>query len=324
MRTHRDTLAQLLVWEIGKPWKLACDDVDRALAGVDWYLGEIERQLQGRSPLPGPVSNIASWNYPMSVQVHAELVQCLAGNGVVAKTPSQGGFHTLTLAHAFMKRAGPARDAAVRRRRGARRRPHQQPRDRRARVRRRPGQRPQGRHHAGRHRQAPPARAGGPERLGRLGLLRLGRARGPPEEGLRLRQAALHRLPAVRRAARAVPAVPRDVPAGRPEPDLRPPAGRREPGRRLPVAELRPGHLRVQGGRADRALRRRRRRRGHPALPRGAVAGPVPRRPGHRARTSPRPASSSRRSPGRCATPSRSGRSTRSCWSTPRPSCSPP
>ncbi len=106
MRAHRDTLALLLVWEIGKPWKLAGDDVDRCLDGVDWYLGEIERQLQGRSPLPGPVSNIASWNYPMSVQVHAELVQCLAGNGVVAKTPSQGGFHTLTLAHAIMKRAG--------------------------------------------------------------------------------------------------------------------------------------------------------------------------------------------------------------------------
>jgi len=33
-----------------------------------------------RRPLPGPVSNIASWNYPMSVQVHAELVQLLAGN----------------------------------------------------------------------------------------------------------------------------------------------------------------------------------------------------------------------------------------------------
>jgi len=106
MREQRETLALLLVWEIGKPWRIACADVDRALDGVDWYLGEIERQLAGRSPLPGPVSNIASWNYPMSVQVHAELVQCLAGNAVVAKTPSQGGFHTLTLAHAIMKRAG--------------------------------------------------------------------------------------------------------------------------------------------------------------------------------------------------------------------------
>src|SRR5688572_7343700 len=106
MTEHRDTLAMLLVWEIGKPWKLACADVDRALDGVRWYLGEIERQLAGRTPLPGPVSNIASWNYPMSVQVHAELVQALAGNAVVAKTPSQGGFHTLTLAHALMRRAG--------------------------------------------------------------------------------------------------------------------------------------------------------------------------------------------------------------------------
>jgi acyl-CoA reductase-like NAD-dependent aldehyde dehydrogenase len=106
LQGERDTLALLLAWEIGKPWKLACADVDRALDGVRWYLQEIERQLQGRRPLPGPVSNIASWNYPMSVQVHAELVQCLAGNAVVAKTPSQGGFHTLTLAHALMRRAG--------------------------------------------------------------------------------------------------------------------------------------------------------------------------------------------------------------------------
>ena len=62
--------------------------------------------LDGRSPLPGPVSNIASWNYPVSVQVHAELVQVLAGNAVVAKTPTQGGFHCLTLAHALMVREG--------------------------------------------------------------------------------------------------------------------------------------------------------------------------------------------------------------------------
>ncbi|HVV30070.1 MAG TPA: aldehyde dehydrogenase family protein [Mycobacteriales bacterium] len=102
----RDTLALLLVWEIGKPWRLACADVDRALDGARWYVEQIERQIAGRRPLPGPVSNIASWNYPMSVQIHAELVQALAGNAVVAKTPSQGGFHCLTVAHALMRRAG--------------------------------------------------------------------------------------------------------------------------------------------------------------------------------------------------------------------------
>jgi hypothetical protein len=41
----------------------------------------------------------------MSVQVHSELVQLLAGNAVIAKTPSQGGFHCLTLAQALMRRA---------------------------------------------------------------------------------------------------------------------------------------------------------------------------------------------------------------------------
>lgn len=106
LREHRDTIALLLVWEIGKPWKIACADVDRCVEGVEWYLGEIDRQMQGRTPLPGPVSNIASWNYPLSVLVHAELVQLLAGNAVIAKTPTQGGFHALTLSHALMARAG--------------------------------------------------------------------------------------------------------------------------------------------------------------------------------------------------------------------------
>ncbi|MBV1851622.1 aldehyde dehydrogenase family protein [Catellatospora tritici] len=103
---HRDLLAMLLVWEIGKPWRLARADVDRALDGVRWYVDQIERQTAGREPLPGPVSNIASWNYPMSVLVHAELVQLLAGNAVIAKTPSQGGAVCLTVAHALMHRAG--------------------------------------------------------------------------------------------------------------------------------------------------------------------------------------------------------------------------
>ncbi|MEU5784088.1 aldehyde dehydrogenase family protein [Micromonospora lupini] len=107
LTAHRDLLALLLVWEIGKPWRLACADVDRALDGVRWYAGEIDRMLaDGREPLAGPVSNIASWNYPMSVLVHAELVQLLAGNAVIAKTPSQGGAVCLTVAHALLRRAG--------------------------------------------------------------------------------------------------------------------------------------------------------------------------------------------------------------------------
>lgn len=103
---HRDLLALLLVWEIGKPWRLARADVDRAIDGVRWYLQEIDPMLDGRTPLPGPVSNIASWNYPMSVLVHAMLVQALAGNAVIAKTPTDGGVACLTLACALVAREG--------------------------------------------------------------------------------------------------------------------------------------------------------------------------------------------------------------------------
>ncbi|MFJ5222461.1 aldehyde dehydrogenase family protein [Streptomyces sp. NPDC088400] len=103
---HRDLLALLLVWEIGKPWRLARADVDRAIDGVRWYIVGIEPMLEGRSPLPGPVSNIASWNYPMSVLVHAMLVQALAGNAVIAKAPTDGGVACLTLACALAAREG--------------------------------------------------------------------------------------------------------------------------------------------------------------------------------------------------------------------------
>jgi acyl-CoA reductase-like NAD-dependent aldehyde dehydrogenase len=106
LRDHRDLLALLLVWEIGKPWRLATADVDRCIDGVDWYLGEIDGMLAGRSPLSGPVSNIASWNYPMSVLMHAMLVQVLAGNAAIGKAPSDGGVSCLTLAVALAVRAG--------------------------------------------------------------------------------------------------------------------------------------------------------------------------------------------------------------------------
>jgi acyl-CoA reductase-like NAD-dependent aldehyde dehydrogenase len=103
---HRELLALLLVWEIGKPWRLAQADVDRTIDGVRWYVDGIEPMLEGRIPLDGPVSNIASWNYPMSVLVHAMLVQALAGNAVIAKTPTDGGVACLTLATALAAREG--------------------------------------------------------------------------------------------------------------------------------------------------------------------------------------------------------------------------
>lgn len=103
---HRELLALLLVREIGKPWKQAQADVDRAVDGVRWYVDHIDGMLEGRTSLPGPVSNIASWNYPMSVLAHAVFIQALAGNAVIAKTPTDGGLACLTLACALGVREG--------------------------------------------------------------------------------------------------------------------------------------------------------------------------------------------------------------------------
>ncbi|MDT0309538.1 aldehyde dehydrogenase family protein [Streptomyces sp. DSM 44917] len=106
MTEHRDLLALLLVWEIGKPWRLACADVDRCIEGVRWYVDAAPGHLEGRVALDAPVTNIASWNYPMSVLMHAMLVQVLAGNATVAKVPTNGGLSCLTLAAALGAREG--------------------------------------------------------------------------------------------------------------------------------------------------------------------------------------------------------------------------
>lgn len=105
LREHSELIVHLLMWEIGKPHALAKADIDRCLEGVEWYLEEIESMLGSRSPV-GLVSNIASWNYPMSVLMHGVLVQLLCGNAVIAKTPSDGGLFALTVAFALTRREG--------------------------------------------------------------------------------------------------------------------------------------------------------------------------------------------------------------------------
>jgi acyl-CoA reductase-like NAD-dependent aldehyde dehydrogenase len=105
LKQHRELIAVLLMWEIGKPYAQALTDIDRCISGVEWYVANIEPMLAGRTPL-GLISNIASWNYPMSVLMHAVLVQVLAGNASISKTPTDGGLYSLTLAHAIGRRAG--------------------------------------------------------------------------------------------------------------------------------------------------------------------------------------------------------------------------
>ncbi len=105
LKQQRELIALLLMWEIGKPYAQALTDIDRCISGVAWYVENIPAMLTGRAPL-GLISNIASWNYPMSVLMHAVLVQVLAGNAAISKTPSDGGLYALSLAHAIARRVG--------------------------------------------------------------------------------------------------------------------------------------------------------------------------------------------------------------------------
>ena len=105
LRPHIDLVSKLLMWEIGKTYKLGFNDIDRAVEGVQWYVENMEGLLGDRKPL-GLVSNIASWNYPMSVLFHAVLVQVLSGNSVIAKAPTDGGFISLSLTFAVARRCG--------------------------------------------------------------------------------------------------------------------------------------------------------------------------------------------------------------------------
>jgi acyl-CoA reductase-like NAD-dependent aldehyde dehydrogenase len=109
MRQHRQTLALSLAWELGKPYASGLTSVDRTIGGVEWYCEQIGAMLDSggtrREPL-GLVSNIASWNYPLSVLVHTCIVQALAGNSVIAKTPTDGGAFSITVSFALARACG--------------------------------------------------------------------------------------------------------------------------------------------------------------------------------------------------------------------------
>ena len=163
----------------------------------------------------------------MSVLVHAELVQLLAGNAVIAKTPSQGGAVCLTLAHALMRRAGlPATllsgggeelsEVLVRapeigavafvggRSNGGKVAAALLDTDKRHFI------------------EQEGLNAWGIWKFSQWDLLAA-----HLQQGLRVRQAAVHGVPAVRGPARPGRRVPRHVPAGGPLGPVRPPARRR-------------------------------------------------------------------------------------------------
>ncbi len=176
---------------------------------------------------------------------------------------------------------GDTRHPCQRQRGGAVRGAGASARDRLRLLRRRPRHRRRGGHGRRRPRQAPRPRTGRTQHLGHLELLGLGRAHGRRPQALRLRQAALHGVPALRRPAAAVRRLPGGVPPGSAHPARRTPARRREGRRPLSGTGLRAGDQRGQGEGTARPDRRGHRPRRRAPAPGQRGRRPLPARPGH-------------------------------------------
>lgn len=135
----------------------------------------------------------------------------------------------------------------------------------------------------GRHRPRQTARTGTgrTQHLGNLELLGLGHPHRGDPQALRLRQAALHGIPALRRPTASVRRVPGGVPPRGAHPEGRASARRGAAGRPVPGAGLRAGDQRGQGEGTARPGRRGDRARCRAAAPRQARRRPLPARPGH-------------------------------------------
>ena len=322
---HRDLLALLLVWEIGKPWRLACADVDRCVDGARWYLGQIERQLTSsdgtqRQPLPGPGLEHRQLELPDERPGPRRAGpgpggQC--GRGQDAEPGRVLRPDARPCPHAPGRSSGHAAlGDGLAHGRGA----HPLRGDRRTGLRGGPGQRPAGRGLPRRHRSTAHARAGGPQLVGDLEFLAVGPSGPAHAKGVRVRQATLHGLSPLCGPAPPHPRLLGGVPAGRERHQVRQSAGRGQSGRSSARTRLRAGHPCDEGRRADEAVRRS-----------GAAAAASPST-GARSATgcsstprtprpmSPPPACSSLRHRGHSTTPSPSARWTRSSSSTPRPS----
>lgn len=106
--TRKDTLAQTLTQEVGKPLKQSHNELNGLLGRIDFFLAESTRTLRDKTvhtdvagkleerishePL-GVIANISAWNYPYFVGANVFVPALVAGNAVVYK-PSE--YATLT------------------------------------------------------------------------------------------------------------------------------------------------------------------------------------------------------------------------------------
>lgn len=118
---HRDELAFLLAYEMGKPVTTAWNvEMRTAINTVRWY-GELADKLMDESPRGrngavalvtrepvGVVAVITPWNFPMTLAMFKIPAALVAGNSVVAKPASQTPFSLLRAAELAFQAGIPA------------------------------------------------------------------------------------------------------------------------------------------------------------------------------------------------------------------------
>lgn len=114
LEVERDSIAEALVAEIGKPRGKAFDDVGNAAAYLR-YMAEWDRRIEGeivpadaageaihltRVPL-GVVAAITAWNYPVDLLIRKLAPALITGNTIVVKPTEQAPLSGLAVARAI-------------------------------------------------------------------------------------------------------------------------------------------------------------------------------------------------------------------------------
>jgi glyceraldehyde-3-phosphate dehydrogenase (NADP+) len=119
VEARTDEIARLIMWEIGKPWPSARDEVTRSVDYIRNTLAE-HRRMQAEDDAPqrgtagakthhartqrrplGKVLCVAPFNYPVNEFLTTVVPALLMGNVVLAKTPRFGVLANLALLEAF-------------------------------------------------------------------------------------------------------------------------------------------------------------------------------------------------------------------------------
>ncbi|WP_108649956.1 NAD-dependent succinate-semialdehyde dehydrogenase [Dongshaea marina] len=111
IKSHREALAELMVFEQGKPLNEALGEVDYGLSYLEWFIEEGKRsygrlipsadphqQLQVISQGIGVCAAITPWNFPMAMIVRKAAPALIAGCSLVVKPSEETPLTALALA----------------------------------------------------------------------------------------------------------------------------------------------------------------------------------------------------------------------------------